>query len=224
MTDTLRTPGSIESGAVALEAVSLTGDRKAPPPGRVTWEEFLAWADDSTRAEWVDGEIIVTSPSNVEHLRIIGFLFEILRRFVRDRDLGEVFSTELLMRLELRASGRVPDLLFITKEHAERVRTTHLDGPADLVVEVVSPESDARDHGDKLVEYEAAGIPEYWLIDPLRQQAFFYQLGEDKRYRLGLIDGDGYYRSTVLADFRLRVTWLWQQPQPIEEALLALGL
>lgn len=224
MTDSLRTPGSIEPGALALEDMPLMGDRKAPPPGRVTWEEFLAWADDSTRAEWVDGEIIVMSPSNAEHLRVIAFLHEILSRFVRGRGLGEVFFVELLMRLELRPSGRVPDLLFIAKEHADRLGDTCLDGPADLVVEVVSPESIARDRNDKFAEYEAAGIPEYWLLDPNLREALFYRLGEDGRYYAAPIGEDGIYRSAVLPDFALRIAWLWQRPHPYDEAVRALGL
>jgi hypothetical protein len=64
------------------------------------------------------------------------------------------------------------------------------------------------------VEYEAAGIPEYWLIDPVRLEAVFYQLGEDGHYHAGSIDQDGIYRSAVLAGFWLRVAWLWQQPLP----------
>lgn len=79
--------------------------------------------------------------------------------------------------------GREPDLLFVAQEHLDRLQETYLDGPANLVVEVVSPESLARDRGAKFVEYEAGGVPEYWLLDPLRRWAEFYCLGEDGRYR-----------------------------------------
>ncbi|MEJ7756097.1 MAG: Uma2 family endonuclease [Nocardioidaceae bacterium] len=53
---------------------------------------------------------------------------------------------------------------------------TYLDGAADLAIEIISPESIGRDRGEKFVEYEAAGIREYWLIDPERRQAEFYRL------------------------------------------------
>ena len=58
-------------------------------------------------------------------------------------------------------------------EHLDRLTDSHLSGPADLVVEIVSPDSLGRDRGDKFAEYEAASIPEYWLIDPVRQQAMW---------------------------------------------------
>jgi len=214
MTDPLHAHGSIEPGAVALEDMPLTGDRKAPPPGRVTWEQFLAWSDEDAWGEWVDGKVVQMAPSNLDHQDEIGFLYRLIAAFVEARQLGRVFVGGALMRLANRPSGRIPDLLFVLSEHADRLHPTYIDGPADLVVEIVSPESDARDHGDKFVEYEAAGIPEYWLIDPIRRHAFFYELGEDMRYRPGPIDKDGYFRSTVLTGFRLRIAWLWQRPLP----------
>ena len=73
--------------------------------------------------------------------------------------------------------GREPDILFIAREHLDRFRDTYLDGPADLVVEIISRDSRARDRGDKFYEYEQGGVREYWLLDYLRRQAEFYQLG-----------------------------------------------
>ena len=194
--------------------VPVSPGRPAPPPSPVSWEEFLAWTGDENRAEWVDGEIVPMSPNSVEHQLLSGILYRLLVYFVETRQLGQVLYAPILMRLPTRPSGREPDLLFVATAHLDRLRETYVDGPADLVVEIVSPESDARDRGDKFLEYEAGGIPEYWLIDPLRQQAAFYQLRADGRYHLGLTDPEGVYRSAVLPGFRLRVGWLWQRPLP----------
>jgi Uma2 family endonuclease len=196
-----------------LEALT-SADRKVPPAAPVTFEEFLAWADEDTWAEWVDGEVVPMAPSNIEHLDLVGFLYELIGGYVRARQLGRVFVAGLLMRLAARPSGREPDVTFVSAAHADRVKATYLDGPADLVVEVVSPESAARDRGEKLLEYEAAGIPEYWLVDPLRRDARFYQLGEGGRYHPAPLDADGWYRSAILPGFRLRAAWLWQRPLP----------
>jgi Uma2 family endonuclease len=69
--------------------------------------------------------------------------------------------------------------------------------------------SRVRDRGEKFYEYEEAGIPEYWLIDPLRREVEFYQLDARGRYRTILPDAEGVYRSRVLPGFWLRVRWLW---------------
>jgi Uma2 family endonuclease len=81
-------------------------------------------------------------------------------------------------------------------------------------VEIVSPESKVRDRGEKFYEYEAAGVGEYWLIDPDRQQAEFYRLGAGGHYRLFTADAEGIYQSEVLPGLWLRVEWLWQEPLP----------
>jgi Uma2 family endonuclease len=183
-------------------------------PRRMTYEEFLAWADEDTLAEWVNGEVVITSPAGYKHQDIANFLLSILRAFAEAHQLGSVLSAPFQMKLE--RSGREPDLLFVAREHLDRLKETYLDGPADLVVEIVSPESLGRDRGEKFYEYEQAGIPEYWLIDPQREQAEFYQLDERGRYRLIWPDAGGVYRSKVLEGFWLRVDWLWHPPRVLE--------
>ncbi|MFQ6101468.1 MAG: Uma2 family endonuclease [Anaerolineae bacterium] len=191
-----------------------------PQPRKMTYEEFLTWADEDTLAEWVDGEVVMMTPASRRHQNIADFLTMAIRAFVEQRDLGIVLSAPFQMKLE---HGREPDVLFVAREHLERLRETHLEGPADLVVEILSPESAGRDRGKKFYEYEAAGIPEYWLIDPLREEVEFYQLDAQGRYRLTLPDAEGVYCSKVLPDFRLPVAWLWRPPRVLD-ALRELGL
>jgi Uma2 family endonuclease len=104
--------------------------------------------------------------------------------------------------------------MYVSAVHADRLTTFYVDGPADLAVEIISADSDVRDRSIKLLEYEAAGVIEYWLIDPLRRDADFYILGEDGHYHLAPISPDGVYHSHVLDGFRLRVDWLWRDPLP----------
>jgi Uma2 family endonuclease len=116
------------------------------------------------------------------------------------------------MRLSSRPSGREPDVMFVAADHADRVKGALLDGPADLAVEVVSPESEGRDRAIKFTEYEAGGVQEYWLIDRLRNEAYFYLLGEDGRYHLAPMPDGGVFRSSVVEGLRLKVDWLWRVP------------
>ena len=195
------------------QAISLNVEAEtlAKAVGRLSFEEFLEWYDEQ-HAEWVDGEIEMGQPPNLEHQEDSDFLMTLLRLFVETRDAGKVISAPFLMRLE--KAGREPDILFVAKENMHRLQRTFLDGAADIAVEIISPESTVRDRGIKFVEYETAGVREYWMIDPKRQLAEFYVLDEDKKYQLIFSGRKGTFHSIVLNGFYLEVEWLWQQPHP----------
>ncbi len=72
-------------------------------------------------------------------------------------------------------------------------------------------------------EYEAAGVPEYWLVDPDRQYAEFFQLDETGVYRVAFSGSEGVYHSRVLAGLWLEVRWLWERPS-VWEVLKQWGL
>ena len=205
------------------EPVTLT---RQPPAGRLSFEEFLEWADEHTLAEWVDGEVQFMSPTSRRDQKLLLFLIKVLGHWIEQNNLGELHSETFLMRLSGAVRrGRLPDLLFVAREHLDRLRPTYLDGPADLVIEIVSPDSVERDRKDKFGEYERAGVPEYWLLDALAERAEFYQLGPDGRYRLVLGGRSGAYHSRVLRGFWLEVEWLWQDPLPNTlDVLRRLGL
>lgn len=185
---------------------------REPTKTKLSYEEFLQRYDEDAHAEWVDGEVIVLSPASNRHQDLSDFLTAILRAYVEAKQLGVVRSAPFQMRIGL--SGREPDILFVAKEHLERLKESYLDGPADLVIEIISPESRLRDRGEKLAEYELAGVREYWLIDPDEQRADFYILGDDGRYDRRRPRSDGRYRSEVLAGFELDTHWLWRSPLP----------
>ena len=183
-------------------------------PGRMSYEEFLAWADEDTWAEWVDGEVVVLSPASDPHQNLAGFLSALFRHLAEAKQLGRIFMAPFLMKLETRPSGREPDIIFVAKRNLDRLKLNYLDGPADLVVEIVSPDSQSRDRGEKYYEYEEAGVSEYWLLDPTRKQAEFYRLGADGTYSRISVGDDDTFSSAVLEGLWLKVDWLWQEPLP----------
>lgn len=196
---------------------------REPTKTKLSYEEFLQRYDEDAHAEWVDGEVILLSPASNRHQDLSDFLTAILRAYGEAKQLGVVRSAPFQMRIGL--SGREPDILFVAKGHLERLKENYLDGPADLVIEIISPESRLRDRGEKLGEYELAGVREYWLIDPDEKRADFYILGDDGRYDRRRAGADGRYRSEVLAGFELDTNWLWRSPlPPVLDVLRALKL
>jgi Uma2 family endonuclease len=183
-----------------------------PPSRRMTEEEFVAWWDEDTRAEWVDGEVIVMSPATWIHAKLCQFLEGILSGYVQHRMLGEVAGREISVRLDSKRR-RLPDVLFIANERLGNLREKHLDGAPNLALEIVSEDSVDRDWRDKYSEYAQAGVQEYWVVDPLYQRVEAYTLADNKQYQ-AIAPVDGKIASVVVPGFYLRPQWLWQKPLP----------
>lgn len=183
------------------------------PARRMTYEEFLEWADEDTYAEWVNGEVQFMSPVSQEHSDLGMFLKPLMRTLVEERDLGAIYDDPFQMKPGQDLPGRSPDILFVSKRNLGRLRKNYLDGPADLVVEIISPGSRRTDRVDKFHEYEKAGIPEYWIFDPDRRTSEFYRL-RNGVYEPVLIDEDGIFRSEALPGFWIKVEWLWEGTRP----------
>ena len=150
------------------------------------------------------------------HQRIAGFLFNLLSLYARFLHLGEVIAAPFEMRHLPRRASREPDLLFLAREHQDLLTPQRLDGPADLVVELISDSSVVRDREHKFDEYQAAGVREYWIIDPRpgSERVDFYQLSVDGRYQPVVPDDRERYHAAVLPGFWLDTTWLLQDPLP----------
>jgi Uma2 family endonuclease len=203
--------------AVAQPELSVPATSSGPT---ISFEEFIARPDDDAHIEWVDGRMVPMPAVGVLHGDVADFLQMLLRHWVESRKLGVVFSEPVLMKLGGDLPARSPDVMFLSNANLSRQKMTYIDGPADLVVEVISPGSGGRDRGEKFFEYEQGGVGEYWVIDADRKQAEFYQRGEDGIYHLVPPAPDEIYRSSVLAGLWLQVNWLWKRP-PVMDVLRA---
>ena len=180
---------------------------------RMNYEEYLAWAHEDVRAEWKDGEVIIHMTVKKRHQRVVQFVFAVMDLFVRALKLGAVGTAPVEVLLAPGGPSREPDIFFVRHDQLHRWTEDRMAGGPDLAVEVVSDDSVTRDRAEKYHEYEAAGVREYWVIDPRpgRQRAEFYTLDPDGRYQV-LAPEDGIIRSRVLPGFALRLEWLWQDP------------
>lgn len=195
-------------------AQTLTEASFSPAPAeKISYEDFLKQYE-GIHAEWVDGEVVEMPSVSLNHQDTSSFLLRLIFDFVEDRQLGQVLYEKFQMRLPSRPSGREPDIIFVGNANLSRLTSTYLDGPGDLVVEVVSPESQDRDRVEKFAEYQRDGVGEYWLIDPAVQEASFFVRDAAGRFQAIPPDANGVYHSAVLPGLWVRVSWLWQRPLP----------
>jgi Uma2 family endonuclease len=181
---------------------------------KMTYAQFLEWDFENPHVEWVNGEVVMMAPVSGNHQDVRSFLMFLLQAFNAVHDAGQLRDDPFQMKAGPDLPGRAPDIQFVSKRKLARLKKNYLEGPADLVVEVISPGSRGTDRGDKFYEYEMGGVKEYWLIDPERQRAEFYRLQRDKQFHEMEIDGAGVFRSAILKGFWIQVEWLWQRPLP----------
>lgn len=208
---------------MAVQPVTMTAIRTRKK--KQTPEQLYESLDEDVKAELINGEVVTLSPASIKHDRLQGFFSRVLEELVEAHGMGEVFGEQVEMRLG--AQRYVPDVSFVANEHLDRVKPTRIEGPADLVVEITSPDTAGRDWGIKMRDYEQAGVREYWLVNPLVEQIQVYVLGSEGKYVALAPDETGAYRSTVLPGLRVSLRWLWpgaDQKPDVRAALRALGL
>jgi Uma2 family endonuclease len=184
------------------------------PNDKISYRKFLEWNGEEGWFEWVDGEVFEMRNPSLTHQDISDFLTAILRFFVEAKKLGRVISAPFPIRFDFRPSGRQPDIMFVSNENLHRLENQYVDGTADLIVEIVSPESYNRDTNDKFLEYEQAGVREYWIIDYGRRTANFYGFDEAGKYKLLPLPPDGKFESRVLDGLYIKTDWLWRENLP----------
>lgn len=177
-------------------------------PSGISYPDFLATIDEGSHAEWVDGEVVPVTPPSEEHARISLFLAKILSGYTKRKGLGGKVR-HAPFQMKLRRSGREPDVIYVAPAGLHRIQPLFLDGPADLAIEVVSPESRTRDRRDKLAEYAEAGVGEYWIIDPMRKTAEVYRLAAGGGYEQVAAGDPPLLRSEVIAGLYIDPAWLW---------------
>jgi Uma2 family endonuclease len=179
---------------------------------RMTLEEYLTYDDGmETRYELVDGVLVAMGTESTINTQIAVFLIKCFLRLGLDDAL--IGIKQKITVPSVFASAREPDLMI----HSE-ASATAIDGAAEaclkshhpnplLVIEVVSPgneESDnyKRDYEEKPQDYAARGIPEFWIVDPIRQVILVLTLSGNQ-YQQSSFTGDQAIVSPTFPDLNL---------------------
>jgi Uma2 family endonuclease len=174
-----------------------------------TVADYEKAADEDSRLELLDGVLIMHSPASVHHEHLFWFLGSLLRGYVEAKRLGRVFGSRTPMVLDDERRFE-PDLLFVSDRNLARLGEVALSGPADLLIEILSPATRDYDLGEKRQAYADGHVPEYWVVDP---QARLILVDRPAGQRV-LELASGRLESPNLPGFWLEVGWLWQDPLP----------
>lgn len=136
---------------------------------KLTYEDLVGFPEDNLRHEIIDGVHYVTPAPVTRHQRILVELLYALRRHLEAHPRGEVFVAPFDAVLS-RHDIVEPDLVYISNERRAFLTEQNLQGPPDLTVEILSPGTRLRDRRLKRDLYERAGVLEYWIVDPARDE------------------------------------------------------
>lgn len=167
---------------------------------RMTADEFLALPEDSRHYELIDGVVVMSPSASPDHQDIMGELLFQLRSFLNTHPFGKAVS-DVDIKIAPKRVYR-PDIVYLCREKWEKSRERITVVP-DLVVEIVSPSSRSYDSNTKRQDYEAAGVGEYWLIDPAQESFTFLVLRGGAFHEA--TEQAGRYRATIVPGFELDI-------------------
>jgi Uma2 family endonuclease len=162
------------------------GDKKKKDVVRekmYTYEDYAALPDDGKRYELVDGMLeLMTSPT-FNHQVISS---QIHKQFWQQCENEYIIVASPIDVIVSKKQVRQPDLILIHRERLDIVTKKGVEGPPDLVIEILSPSSVKRDREGKLKSYARFDVQEYWIVDPANEAIEQYMLS-DKRYDLAQV-------------------------------------
>lgn len=178
-------------------------------PQIMSLEDYFNYEDETeNRYELENGELLTMPPESDLNLRIASFLFAYFA-------IQGIPSYRLRIGTEIVVTGskatvRLPDLMVLSEElvialqSASRSTITMDMPPPQLVIEVVSPgkKNRDRDYRYKRSQYQARGISEYWIVDPIEQKITIFNLVEGL-YEERIFKEDQAIASQLLSELNL---------------------
>jgi Uma2 family endonuclease len=171
--------------------------------GLWTEEQYLAMTDHSNRLLEFDNGYIEVLPMPIpEHQKILALLYELFVAFVRPRGGITLFAP---LRVQIRPRKfREPDLVILRDVNDPRQHKRYWLG-VDVAVEIVSDDDPEHDTKVKRVDYAEAGIPEYWIVNPLNDTVTVLALAGDAYAEHGVFRRGERASSQVLDGFSVDV-------------------
>jgi Uma2 family endonuclease len=152
------------------------------PAGAWTYEDLFTLPDDGKRYEIIEGELYEMPSPTSAHAAVIANLITMLIPILAKVG-GRWFTAPLDVFFQ-GADPVQPDILVILPDSAAKVVMRGIEGPPDLVIEVISPSNRGRDLLLKRALYARAGVKEYWLLDP-----------EARTIEILALEGDAFHRT-----------------------------
>ncbi len=179
-------------------------------PKKLRYKAVDIWdtPDDGLRYEVIDGELYVSPAPGERHQNASMVLSVVVGSHVREHNLGRLYAAPFGVVLD-EDNGVQPDLVFVSRERLDIISERGLEGPPDLVVEILSPSTRRRDMGLKLRRYAASRVPHYWTLDPRRQTLAARRLVNGEYELTGFYGPGQVFRPELFPGLEIPIDDLW---------------
>jgi Uma2 family endonuclease len=174
-----------------------------PKQGEWTEADYFRLPETNKIVELSEGRLIISPSPTDQHQKISGNLYFMLRTHIGTNNLGEIRYAPMDVRL-WKDKVRQPDIAFMGKEHRDRI-TKKIWGIPDLVVEILSKGTAETDKEKKYLEYQRAGVSEYWIVDPFKQVIEVYTIENGIYKEFGKWGPGEIAKSKLLAGFEVSI-------------------
>jgi Uma2 family endonuclease len=177
---------------------------------RVRFEAEDVWEapGDDYRYEVIDGKLHATPSPSWQHQLAASNLPRLIGTYVRARGLGCAVPAPLGVVLDPETAVQ-PDLVHISRERAGLISARGIEGPPDLVVEVLSPKTAIRDRAIRMRRYAAAGIQRYWPVASEARTIESCRLGAQGYELTGTYGSGGTFQPDLFPGLDIPVDDLW---------------
>lgn len=165
------------------------------PRTKMTAVEFLARPESNEPTELIEGELIVSPAPVPKHQRCSRRLLITLDALIPD---GEVFDAPIDLLLD-GENILQPDLVWVAANGRCVITDKLLQGPPELIVEILSPGTTRRDRDDKFDLYERHAVSEYWIVDPIEEYLELYIYDNGHYARQGIYGAGQTFASSALS-------------------------
>jgi Uma2 family endonuclease len=148
---------------------------------KILADDFLLIPEDGRRHELIDGNHYLHASPDTKHQRISMRLIVAIGTYLRAHRLGQLYFA--LLDVVLSQYDVVePDLIYVKNERREIITEKNIQGPPDLVIEIVSDSTRYYDEVIKYALYERTGVGDYWLVDSVRDCVRVFHRNAAGRY------------------------------------------
>lgn len=178
---------------------------KTSKPHKVwTYEEYFQ-LDDGKRYEIINGELIDVTPGRPPiHQKVSGNLLMTIMEYLNQHNNGRLLPGPIDVKFD-ETNVVQPDLLVVTNENEDILKERAIDGPPDIMIEIISPTSIVYDRKTKFELYLKFGVPEYWIVDPAYPSIEVYQLQDGKYEDVSFAAKTGEVESSIFKGLKVHV-------------------